>query len=148
MKTETHLTLYVNIALYTWTIIFVSIVALSKKRIKEVGRATELCPFLPENFCHSKLEEQGRSIIMEVTRPLLLGPFYLVKWPITPNKSAGSVYLWTWQWPGNLGKLFLNTQFKNHRRNVDCLICQKKSTPTLNPKGEQKPLKAALNLET
>ena len=28
---------------------------------------------------------------MEVTRPLLLGPFYLVKWPITPNKSAGSV---------------------------------------------------------
>ena len=28
---------------------------------------------------------------MEVTRPLLLRLFYLVKWPITPSKSAGSV---------------------------------------------------------
>ena len=28
---------------------------------------------------------------MEVTRPLLLRLFYQVKWPITPNKSAGSV---------------------------------------------------------
>ena len=36
----------------------------------------------------SELEGQGRGIIMEVTHPLLLGPFY---WPITPNKSAGSV---------------------------------------------------------
>ena len=28
---------------------------------------------------------------MEVTRPLLLRLFYQVKWPITPNRSAGSV---------------------------------------------------------
>ena len=28
---------------------------------------------------------------MEVTRPLLLRLFYDVKWPITPNKFAGSV---------------------------------------------------------
>ena len=28
---------------------------------------------------------------MEVTRPLLLRLFYYVKWPITPNKSAGSI---------------------------------------------------------
>ena len=34
-----------------------------------------------------ELEGQGQGIIMEVTRPLLLK----VKWPITPNKSAGSV---------------------------------------------------------
>ena len=40
-----------------------------------------------------ELEEQGRGIIMEVTRPLLLEPFYLVKWPITPNKSTSSVAL-------------------------------------------------------
>ena len=31
---------------------------------------------------------QGRGIIMEVTRPLN----GLVKWPITPNKSARSVF--------------------------------------------------------
>ena len=31
------------------------------------------------------------SFFMEVTRLLLLRLFYLVKWPITPNKSAGSV---------------------------------------------------------
>ena len=29
---------------------------------------------------------------MEVTRPLLLGPFYLVKWPVNPNILAASVY--------------------------------------------------------
>ena len=29
---------------------------------------------------------------MEVTRPLLLRLFYQVKWPITPNESAGSVH--------------------------------------------------------
>ena len=28
---------------------------------------------------------------MEVTRPLLLGPFYLVKWPVNPNILAASV---------------------------------------------------------
>ena len=28
---------------------------------------------------------------MEVTLPLLLRLFYWVKWPITPNKSAGSI---------------------------------------------------------
>ena len=39
-----------------------------------------------------KLKGQGRGIIMEVTRPLLLGPFYLVKWPVNPNILAASVY--------------------------------------------------------
>ena len=38
-----------------------------------------------------ELEGQGRDIIMEVTRPLLLGPFYLVKWPVNPNIFAASV---------------------------------------------------------
>ena len=38
-----------------------------------------------------QLEGEGPGIIMEVTRPLLLRLFYQVKWPITPNKSAGSV---------------------------------------------------------
>ena len=37
-----------------------------------------------------KLEGQGRGIIMEVTRPFLLGPFYLVKWPVNPNILAAS----------------------------------------------------------
>ena len=37
------------------------------------------------------LEGQGRGIIMEVTRPLFLGPFYLVKWPVNPNILAASV---------------------------------------------------------
>ena len=32
-----------------------------------------------------ELEGQGRGIIMEVTCPLLLGPFYLVKWSVNPN---------------------------------------------------------------
>ena len=47
---------------------------------------------------------------MEVTRPLLLGLFYKVKWPITPNKSAGSVcsfsglgqFLQSWSIKGGL----------------------------------------------
>jgi hypothetical protein len=38
-----------------------------------------------------KLEGHGRGIIMEVTCPLLLGPFYLVKWPVNPNILAASV---------------------------------------------------------
>ena len=38
-----------------------------------------------------ELEGQGRGIIMEVTRPLLLGPLYLVKWPVNPNILAASV---------------------------------------------------------
>ena len=38
-----------------------------------------------------ELEGQGRGIIMEVTRPLPLGPFYLVKWPINPNILATGV---------------------------------------------------------
>ena len=29
---------------------------------------------------------------MEVTRSLLLGPFYLVKWPVNPNILAASVH--------------------------------------------------------
>ena len=43
------------------------------------------------DLSYLELEGQGQGIIMEVTRPLLLGQFYQVKWPITPNKSAGSV---------------------------------------------------------
>ena len=38
-----------------------------------------------------ELEGHGRGIIMEVTRPLLLGSFYLVKWPVNPNILAASV---------------------------------------------------------
>ena len=45
------------------------------------------------DLSYLELEGQGQDIIMEVTRPLLLGQFYQVKWPITPNKSAGSVAL-------------------------------------------------------
>ena len=37
------------------------------------------------------MEGQGRGIIMEVTRPLLLEPFHLVKWPVNPNILAASV---------------------------------------------------------
>ena len=54
-----------------------------------------------------ELEGQGHGIIMEVTRPLLLGPFYLVKWPVNPNILAASVsvaavpldflYCWTFE---------------------------------------------------
>ena len=36
-------------------------------------------------------EGQGCGIIMEVTRLLLLGPFFLVKWPVNPNILAASV---------------------------------------------------------
>ena len=43
------------------------------------------------DLSYLELEGQGWGIIMEVTRPLLLGQFQQVKWPITPNKSAGSV---------------------------------------------------------
>ena len=38
-----------------------------------------------------ELEGQGHGIIMEVTRPLLLGPFYLVnwvKWPVGLSHQA------------------------------------------------------------
>ena len=45
------------------------------------------------DLSYLELEGQGRGTIMEVTRPLLLGQFYQVKWPITPNKSAGSVHI-------------------------------------------------------
>ena len=41
-----------------------------------------------------ELEQQGRGIIMEVTRPILLGSFYLVKWPVNPNiLAASAVYV-------------------------------------------------------
>ena len=43
------------------------------------------------DLSYLELEVQGRGIIMEVTRPLLLGQFHYVKWPIIPNKSASSV---------------------------------------------------------
>jgi hypothetical protein len=48
---------------------------------------------LTNNLSYLELEGQGWGIIMEVTGPLLLRLFYKVKWPITPNKSAGSVYI-------------------------------------------------------
>ena len=43
------------------------------------------------DLSYMELEGQWQGIIMEVTRSVLLGQFYKVKWPITPNKSAGSV---------------------------------------------------------
>ena len=43
------------------------------------------------DLSYLELEGQGRGIIMEVTRPLLLGQFYLVKWPVNPNILAASV---------------------------------------------------------
>ena len=43
------------------------------------------------DLSYLELGGKGQGIIMEVTRPLFLGQFHLVKWPITPNKSAGSV---------------------------------------------------------
>ena len=45
------------------------------------------------DLCYLELEGQGRGIITEVTSPLLLGPFYLVKWPVNPNILAASVGL-------------------------------------------------------
>ena len=38
-----------------------------------------------------ELKGQGRGIIMGVTRPLLLVPFYYVSSYVTPNISANSV---------------------------------------------------------
>ena len=35
----------------------------------------------------------GGGIIMEGTHPLLLGPFYLVKWLVNLNILAASVYI-------------------------------------------------------
>ena len=46
---------------------------------------------LKNDLSYLELEGQGRGIIMEVTRSLLLGQFHQVKWPMTPNKSVGSV---------------------------------------------------------
>ena len=43
------------------------------------------------DLSYLELEGQGRGIIMEVTRPLLLRLFYKVKWPITPNIFTASV---------------------------------------------------------
>ena len=43
------------------------------------------------DLSYLELEGQGQGIIMEVTRPLLLGPFYLVKWSVNPNILAASV---------------------------------------------------------
>ena len=62
------------------------------------------------DLSYLELEGQGQGIIMEVTRPLFLGQFHLVKWPITPNKSAGSV-LWEehkiWKNSGRFFQFFL-----------------------------------------
>ena len=46
---------------------------------------------LKKVLSYLELEGQGRGIIMEVTHPLLLGSFYLVKWPVNPNILAASV---------------------------------------------------------
>ena len=46
---------------------------------------------LKKVLSYLELEGQGWGIIIEVTCPLLLGPFYLVKWPVNPNILAASV---------------------------------------------------------
>ena len=46
---------------------------------------------LKKLLSYLELEGQGCGIIMKVTRPLLLGPFYLVKWLVNPNILAASV---------------------------------------------------------
>ena len=46
---------------------------------------------LKKALSYLELEEQGRGIIMGLTRPLLLGPFYYVFSYVTPNISAASV---------------------------------------------------------
>ena len=48
---------------------------------------------LKNDLSYLELEGQGQGIIMEVTHPLLLGPFYLVKWPVNPNILAASVFI-------------------------------------------------------
>ena len=53
---------------------------------------------LKKVLSYLELEGQGRGIIMEVTRPLLLGPFYLVKWSVNPNILAASVVHWLFVW--------------------------------------------------
>ena len=45
-----------------------------------------------QNIAGFKKIFKGRGIIMEVTRPLLLGQFYLVKWPVNPNILAASIH--------------------------------------------------------
>ena len=50
---------------------------------------------LKNDLSYLELEGQGRGIIMEVTRPLLLRQFYLVKWPVNPNILAASVFCQT-----------------------------------------------------
>ena len=45
------------------------------------------------DLSYLELEGQGQGIIMEVTRPLLLGLFYLGKWPVNPHILAPSVHI-------------------------------------------------------
>ena len=47
---------------------------------------------LKKVLSYLELEGQGRGIIMGVTHPLLLGPFYYVFSYVTPNISAASVF--------------------------------------------------------
>ena len=46
---------------------------------------------------------------MEATRPLLLGPYYLVKWPVNPNILAASVVA-----NPNIFRLFMNVKFDSY----------------------------------
>ena len=64
---------------------------------------------------YQELEGQGRGIIMRVTHPLLLGPFYYVFSYVTPNISTPSVFE-TFFWGTNLLELchFLSAHHYNH----------------------------------
>ena len=62
---------------------------------------------LKKGLSYLELEGQGRGIIMEVTCPLLLGPFFLVKWPVNPNILAASVLAFTFNVFANTGKSFV-----------------------------------------
>ena len=70
---------------------------------------------LKKFLSYLELERQRHGIIMEVTCPLLLEPFYLVKWPVNPNILSASVC--------KIGKkkdgwLFATHSFKNYQSSI------------------------------
>ena len=67
------------------------------------------------DLSYLELEEEGQGIIMKVTRPLLLGQFYLVKWPVNPNILAASVLL------APSKKIYLSVSLSMYPNILECL---------------------------
>ena len=79
---------------------------------------------LKKVLSYLELEGEGRGIIMKVKCPLLLGQFYLVKWPVNPNILAASVSFlasappsttFSWKWSLFWGKLLSSKAAKESR---------------------------------